>query len=182
VTVLDGRDSTVSYELPDDLPVVERNAVRLVVLGIDDRILLFHTRDPTYPELGTWWELPGGGIDPGETYADTAARELAEEAGIEVGSDQIGRPTWRRTATFRFRGQRRLQHEQVLVVRLRERGPAVDGSGRVDFEGEDYFGFRWWPVTAVVASRQRFYPGRLPEFLPFVLAGEPVDEPFEVWS
>jgi hypothetical protein len=21
-----------------------------------------NTRDPTYPELGTWWELPGGGV------------------------------------------------------------------------------------------------------------------------
>jgi hypothetical protein len=44
--------------LPDDLPVIERSAVRLVVLDTQGRLLLFHTPDIDYPELGTWWELP----------------------------------------------------------------------------------------------------------------------------
>jgi len=30
------------------------------------------------------WELPGGRIDPGETHAQTLAREFAEELSIEV--------------------------------------------------------------------------------------------------
>ena len=55
-------------EHPDELPVVERNAVRVVVLDPEDHLLLFRAREPTYPELGEWWELPGGGIKPGETY------------------------------------------------------------------------------------------------------------------
>ncbi len=49
--------------------VIERNVVRAVVLDTREMVLLFHTRDPYYPELGSWWELPGGGIEPGETYA-----------------------------------------------------------------------------------------------------------------
>ena len=65
-------------EVPHDLPIVERDAVRLVVRDIDDKILLFHTHEITAPELGEWWELPGGGIDEGETYLDTALRELRE--------------------------------------------------------------------------------------------------------
>lgn len=28
----------------------------------------------------------------------------------------------------------------------------------------------------------RFYPGRLAELLPRLLAGETIDEPFELWS
>jgi 8-oxo-dGTP pyrophosphatase MutT (NUDIX family) len=30
-----------------------------------------------------WWCLPGGGIDPGESPADTALRELQEECGVQ---------------------------------------------------------------------------------------------------
>jgi 8-oxo-dGTP pyrophosphatase MutT (NUDIX family) len=71
-----------SVPLPDDLPVIERSVVRMVVLDSEGRLLLFHTRDPSIPELGTWWELPGGGIEPGETRHDAAIRELREETGI----------------------------------------------------------------------------------------------------
>jgi 8-oxo-dGTP pyrophosphatase MutT (NUDIX family) len=71
-------------EIPSDLPIVERDVVRLVVRDGEDAILLFHTRELSAPELGTWWELPGGGVDPGETYVDAAVRELREETGIAV--------------------------------------------------------------------------------------------------
>ncbi|MGH3681197.1 MAG: NUDIX hydrolase [Natronosporangium sp.] len=169
-------------ELPDDLPIVERAAVRLVVLDAGHRLLLFHTREPTCPELGTWWELPGGGIDGGETFREAAVRELAEETGIRVTAGQVGEPSWRRRAAFRHREVRRLQDEVVVTVRLAGPGPAVDGSGRLDYEHEDYFGFRWWPVAEVAGSRDRFYPGRLPRLLLRFLAGEQIEEPFELWS
>ncbi|WP_446214079.1 NUDIX hydrolase [Micromonospora sp. IBSANI012] len=169
-------------ELPGDLPVVERTAVRLVVRDAQDRILLFHTRDPDHPRLGTWWELPGGGTDPGETYAETAVRELREETGFVVTAARLGPPTWRRRASFIHRQRRHLQDEVVMTVRLDAAGPDVDGAERLDYEVEDYFGFRWWTVDEVVASAERFYPGRLPALLPRFLTGEEIDEPFELWS
>jgi 8-oxo-dGTP pyrophosphatase MutT (NUDIX family) len=162
--------------------VVERSVVRAVVLDVRDRMLLFHTRDPTYPQLGTWWELPGGGIDAGETVREATVRELAEEAGIVVAPEQVGEPNWRRRTTFRYRGERRINNEVIVLVRLPAVGPAVDGAGRVGFEDEDYFGFRWWPVHDVIGSADRFYPGRLPVLLESFLAGAPLDEPFERWS
>ncbi len=144
-------------KFPDDLPIVERSAVRLAVLDVRDRLLLFHTREPYYPELGTWWELPGGGIE-------------------------VGQPTWRRRASFRHRDVRRVQDEVIVTVRLATVGPEVDESGRFDYEKEEYFGYRWWPVGSVIASRERFYPGRLPTLLPRFLSGEEIAEPFELWS
>lgn len=169
-------------DLPGDRPIIERSVVRLVVLDELDRLLLFHTRDGSHPDLGTWWELPGGGIEPGETYRDAAIRELREETGIAVEPWQVGAPTWRRRASFRHRETRRLQDEVVVTVRLGGVGPDVDESGRLAYEKEDYFDFRWWPLTEVIVSRQRFYPGGLATLLSAFLAGEQIDEPFELWS
>jgi 8-oxo-dGTP pyrophosphatase MutT (NUDIX family) len=161
---------------------IERSVVRAVVLDVHDHVLLFRTRDPTYPELGMWWELPGGGIEPGETYREAIVRELAEEAGMAVRPGQVRSPNWRRRATFRYRGRRRINDEVVVLVRLPAAGPPVDGSARVGYEDEDYVDFRWWPVIEVLDSGERFYPGALPRLLPSFLAGDEIDEPFERWS
>lgn len=169
--------------LPDDgLPVIERTAVRLAVLDAKGKLLLFHTRDPCNPGLGTWWELPGGGIEPGETYHDAAVRELREETGIIAARSQVGPPAWRRRASFRYRQERRLQDEVVVTVRLPAQGPGIDESQRLDYEKEDYHGYRWWPVQEVLSSRERFYPGKLPALLGAFLGGQEIDEPFELWS
>lgn len=173
---------SVLTDLPDDLPVTERTAVRVVVQDAAGKILLFRTRDVTEPALGEWWELPGGGLDAGETYLEAALRELAEETGIVAGAAQVGPPTWRRRATFRYRKGRRLQDEVVVRVGLEGPGPEVNEAGRLDYEREDYVDFRWWSVAEIQASASRFYPGRLPEVLADFLAGAEIDEPFEIWS
>lgn len=169
-------------DLPRDLPIVERDVVRLVIRDSQDKILLFHTRELSAPELGEWWELPGGGIDAGESYLDAALRELHEETGLVVSADQVGAPTWRRTGSFRHRDKRHVQHEVVVEVTLSVPGPAIDEAGRLDYEKEDYFGFRWWPIAEVIGNTGLFYPRSLPILLSRFLAGEELDEPLELWS
>jgi 8-oxo-dGTP pyrophosphatase MutT (NUDIX family) len=169
-------------EIPSDLPIVERDVVRVVVRDGRDRILLFHTREISAPELGTWWELPGGGLDPGETHVDAAVRELREETGITVAPEQVGPPRWRRIGVFRHRDVRHLQHEVVVQVRLDGAGPQIDESGRLDYELEDYFDCRWWPARDVLESEEMFYPRSLPQLLERFLMGEQLDEPVELWS
>jgi hypothetical protein len=75
-----------------------------------------------------------------------------------------------------------VQDEVVMTVRLTGNQPAVDVGGQTEYELVSYLGTRWWPLTELLATTERCYPGRLPELLPALLAGEPVDEEFEVWS
>jgi 8-oxo-dGTP pyrophosphatase MutT (NUDIX family) len=160
---------------------LERDAVRVVLADTAGRILLFHVVTPEEAPDG-WWELPGGGIDPGETYLDAAVREIGEEAGLALDPGQVSPPSWRRDTTWRSRGIRRLQHEVVVLARVAADQPVIVDGGRTQQEVEDMVTARWWRLDEIVASRNRFYPGRLPELLPGFLAGETIDEPFEHWS
>ena len=160
---------------------LERHAVRVVLTDTSGRVLLFHALTPEETPDG-WWELPGGGIDPGETYLDAAVREVREETGLVLDPAQVGQPTWRRDTTWRSRGKRRLQHEVVVLARVAADQPAIVDGGRTPEELEDYVTARWWQVPEITGSQVRFYPARLPELLPRFLAGEHIDEPFERWN
>ena len=160
---------------------VERSCVRIVLRDRDGRILLLRA-ELASRAAGHWWELPGGGIEAGEGYADAAVRELAEETGLVLSPAQVGPPRWRRSSTWTARGLRRLQHEVVVRVDLDAVAPPVTGSGRTAEEREEYTGSRWWLPAELLSSSERFYPGRLPELLPAFLAGAELTEPFERWN
>jgi 8-oxo-dGTP pyrophosphatase MutT (NUDIX family) len=159
---------------------LERDAVRVVLADASGRVLLFHMETEDVP--GGWWELPGGGIDPAESYLEAAVRELREESGLIVEPARIGPPRWRRDSTWRSHGERRLQHEVVVFAQVEEDQPSIVDVGRSGTEAEDYVTARWWQVAEVIQSQERFYPGRLPELLPQFLAGADIDEPFEFWD
>ncbi len=54
-----------------------RVAVYAVIMQ-DDEVLLAHRRDID------WWNLPGGGMETGETVEEAMCREVREETGLEV--------------------------------------------------------------------------------------------------
>lgn len=161
---------------------VERSSVRVVLRDDAGQVLLFRTIDPTMPETGAWWELPGGGVEAGEDVADTAVREIAEETGFVLAREEIGAPTWRRDSTYVRRHRRTWQHEVVVTARVAGVAPVPAREGRTADELEEYVDHRWWPVAAVAASTDRFFPGRLPELVEGFLSGTEIDEPFDRWN
>ena len=64
--------------------VRHRGSVAALPVHDDGRVVL--VRQYRYPVGETVWELPAGRLDPGETPAEGAARELEEEVGLEAGN------------------------------------------------------------------------------------------------
>src|SRR5437667_2373000 len=48
-----------------------------------EHVLLAHRRDID------WWNLPGGGMEEGETVDEAMVREVREETGLEVKVEQL---------------------------------------------------------------------------------------------
>jgi 8-oxo-dGTP pyrophosphatase MutT (NUDIX family) len=80
-------------------------SVRILLSDRDGRVLMLR-RAPDDDILPGSWELPGGGIDPGETPLQAAARELREEVGVALAEEALAdwgtfeRPGGRHTAFF----------------------------------------------------------------------------------
>jgi 8-oxo-dGTP pyrophosphatase MutT (NUDIX family) len=71
---------------------LKRAAVAIVVAEADtpdDAAFLLTRRVPRLRAHGGQWALPGGRVDPGETAEQTALRELHEELGVLVSTDDI---------------------------------------------------------------------------------------------
>ena len=58
-------------------------AASAIVLDDASRILLHKRTDNEY------WSIPGGGMEPGESIAETIVREVREETGIEARVEKL---------------------------------------------------------------------------------------------
>jgi 8-oxo-dGTP pyrophosphatase MutT (NUDIX family) len=156
-------DSGRKYVIPDDpsdRPVRTRRAVRVIVVGPDDRVLLFEDSDPGIPGV-TWWVTPGGGMDPGESERTTAVREMAEETGYVLEESELVGPLATRYAVHGYSDQVLEQQETFYLVRVS--AFEIDISAHTEEEQITLQGHRWWTRAEIEAGSAWIWPEQLVE-------------------
>ena len=141
---------------------IARRAARVILLDATGRVLLLHGFDPARPEHGYWFTA-GGGLDPGESPAEGAARELYEETGLAVAPADLGEPVHHEVIEFPFDGRWYRQEQEFFVTRV-DAWEAVAVVRTAD-EERSIDGYRWWSAADLRASGDRYYPDDLPDLV-----------------
>lgn len=156
---------------------LRRPAARVVLLDRHGRIFLMQASDPIDPHKEPWWEIPGGGLGPGEDSAAGARRELWEEAGF--ADVEVGPCIWTQHVEFDFAGIHFDSDERIHVAWCPDGGEwnpqHLEALEEAAFEEA-----RWWSLEELLASDEKVLPERLREFLPDVVAGRLPSEPIDI--
>ena len=131
--------------------VLRRQAARVICFDPHGRILLIRSIDPADRAKPAWWELPGGGIDPGETPEAACLRELREEVGVTVRGHGAVRVDPAR------RSSRSPAGTSTSTSTSTSPTPTATPSGPTHleaFEALAFQGHRWWEVDELMAERR----------------------------
>jgi 8-oxo-dGTP pyrophosphatase MutT (NUDIX family) len=149
-----------------------RTSARVVLLDETGAVLLLCGSDPAitaFPGVAApkWWFTVGGEVRRGERLAEAAAREMAEETGLQVAPADLVGPIWRRDEVFEFNGALLDSEEFYLVHRTRRFEPSTEG--RTELERGYIHGARWCDasdIAELVTAGEQVYPLQLGELLP----------------
>ena len=155
---------------PSPTPV--RPTARVLLLDAADRILLMNGRLPGNPDRDGAWFTVGGGLEPGESWLEAAAREIVEETGITDFA--LGPIVWSRQGVLNI-PHPVLFDERYVVARCA--GGELSRAGWQALEHELIDDLRWWTHAELLATADRVFPGGLAERLPDILAGLYPPEP-----
>ena len=107
-----------------------------------------------------YWFTVGGGLEPGESQADAAVREVVEETGLRITPAALVGPVRSDVVQFPFDGRWYAQEQCFFVLRAAAAFDA-DLTHLDDDEVRSVDGTRWWSVTELEHTAERFYPGDL---------------------
>jgi 8-oxo-dGTP pyrophosphatase MutT (NUDIX family) len=148
-------------------PLRERLTARVLLLDPADRILLMKGRLPSDPGAPGAWFTIGGGVEPGETLMEAAAREIVEETGLVDAV--LGEVVWRGEQILRDRKQRPVRFlENFILARCAGGEPSRAGWQALEREFVD--DIRWWSLSDLAATTEPVFPRDLVARLTGLLA------------
>lgn len=142
----------------------------------EGRFLLFHFKYGDGALSGQeCWAIPGGGIDPGETPAAAARRELWEETGLVAGEVGPLLGEWEYRMRL-VRGEVVLQHDYYFRVDVKGR-PEMARDGQTAIEKKYLVEARWWSREELANPAERWMPPDLSEVVRRFLPENPAEKP-----
>ena len=135
-----------------------RPNVGIALFNASGQVLIGHRFKGDGPEIilpGLDWQMPQGGVDPGENLRDAAKRELWEETGV-VHADYLGETDWlaydfppyHGPASHRlakFRGQR----QKWFALRFTGRDDEIDPLTPRNDQPAEFDSWRWESLDRV---------------------------------
>jgi 8-oxo-dGTP pyrophosphatase MutT (NUDIX family) len=156
---------------------LDRPSARVIVIDGTDSVLLFLVKDPLDPKPPLWI-TPGGGINPGETPGEAAARELSEETGLVLDPTALGDPVATCRGEWTFRGQPLYSVDTFFAWRTYRFEPST--TGWEPLEHEVHAAWRWWTIEEIDTTNERILPARLGDVVRLITQGTIGPSPIEL--
>ncbi len=142
-----------------------RRAGRVVVLDPGDRVLLLRYDED--PPAGRHWATPGGGLNPGESYAAAARRELAEETGWD--DIALLGEIHRHVRLITYEGGVRRQRERLFLARTGQVRRRL-GDVAAMHASDGITAWRWWTLPELDTTAELVWPRGLAALIRRTLA------------
>jgi putative (di)nucleoside polyphosphate hydrolase len=161
-----GEDSEGSEPVPEE-PL--RRGVGIMLVSRDGRVFVGQRRDV----LEEAWQMPQGGIDPGETPQAAALRELREKIGTDNVDVVVGTRDWLSyelppELLERMRPRWHGQTQQWFLMRFRGTDDEID----VATEHPEFSAWKWVPadhlLDLIVPFKRELYRRVLKEFTSYI--------------
>lgn len=156
-----------------------RRSARVVLLEPESGTVLLVKSGFRRPIEGVTsaWFVPGGGVEPGETVRRAAVREIEEETGVSLSSEDLVHLAFAQGdgQVGDLRGRMR---DDVFVASTQS--VTVTTQGLEQRERDAFHGYRWWRVEELLVSDELVFPKQLASALLDYLASSRWSRPVQL--